>query len=353
MTLSDEYALACYEPIAVLDERHGIRLVQHRASRKIFVKKVLTVFNPSVFQFLKEHHIRGTPEIAEAIADGDTLIVIEEYISGDTLRSLLDNGGRFSEQEAVTILTQLCAILRRLHEASPPIVHRDIKPSNIILTSDGEVKLIDMNAAKFQTEHQTKDTELIGTNGYAAPEQYGFRASGCQADIFALGVLLNEMLVGQPPNEVRASGWLGGVVEKCTRMDPKDRYASVEELLRELVPPKPEREQERGASLCGIPGFRSGNSTNMVVAALGYGLIFLLGLTLKVPSAQTVRALWLERFFFIFSSLLVVALSCNFANLWHALNIDRIRNPYLRAAVVLLLNAASVLLLMLIMVTLE
>ena len=354
MTLSDEYALACYEQIAVLDEKHGITLVQHQQSKKIYVKKVLTVFNPSVYQYLNTHRIKGIPEIIEAVEDNNSLIVIEEYISGETISSFLDNGSLFSEKEAVAIIRQLCVIIRELHSAVPPIVHRDIKPSNIILTSCGDIYLIDMNAAKIHIGNQSKDTSLIGTNGYAAPEQYGFRASGCQADIFSIGILLNEMLVGKRPNEYTAPGWLGTVIRKCTMMDPKDRYASVDELIRELDQHSP-AEHENGIRTFRymIPGFRSMNPTNMIVAIMGYTLIFFLSTALPGQNTRTPLFILFEKIFFILTALLVVALTSNYLNIWHELKIDRIRNPILRAIVILLLDAVSALLMVVIMVIIE
>lgn len=66
---------------------------------------------------------------------------------------------------------------RRNQSFTPPIVHRDIKPSNIILTEDGRIVLIDLNAARLDDKNRSHDTQLIGTAGFAAPEQYGFAAS--------------------------------------------------------------------------------------------------------------------------------------------------------------------------------
>ena len=354
MNYSDECALACYEQIATINEPHGVYLVQHKQSKNIFIKKILTVYNSSVFQSLKKHHIKGTPEIFEVIEDDGKLIIIEEFISGNTLKSILDNGNCFSEGQALSIIKQLCGILREMHNSSPVIIHRDIKPSNIILTSDGDVKLIDMNAAKVHLANKTEDTALIGTVGYAAPEQYGFGASGVQADIYSIGILLNELLTGEPPKKHLAEGAIGLVIRKCTMMDPKDRYTSIDELLCDLDPQKSSRPTNPYKSArYMIPGFRSRNPTNMIIAVLGYGMILLLGLTLTVQTAQSPTHLWVERLFFVGCALLVVFFTCNYLNIWKSFRIDRIRNPLFQVLAVLLIDAGAVLLLLLIMAIVE
>ena len=129
-------------------------------------------------RYLKDNPIKNTPRIYEVIEDSNQLIVLEEYISGTTLQQILDEQKVLKEEQVENIIRQLCSILLELHKAHPPIIHRDIKPSNIIISPDGVVKLIDMNAAKWNRNHSGRDTALIGTVGYAAPEQYGF-ASSC------------------------------------------------------------------------------------------------------------------------------------------------------------------------------
>ena len=88
----------------------------------------------------------------------------------------------------------LCNILEALHSMTPPIIHRDIKPSNIIITSYNYAMLLDFNAAKQFSGQNESDTVLIGTPGYAAPEQYGFGSSSPKTDIYSLGIVLREML---------------------------------------------------------------------------------------------------------------------------------------------------------------
>ena len=142
--------------------------------------------------------------------------------------------GPFSEHEAAGYISQLCDILRTLHQQNPPIVHRDIKPSNLIVTYDGRLILIDFNTAKESEGDKGHDTVLIGTAGYAAPEQYGFSESKPTADIYAIGVLLNELLTGCLPGQKEYKGRLSKIIQKCTHIDPVQRFQSVDELQQAL-----------------------------------------------------------------------------------------------------------------------
>lgn len=101
------------------------------------------------------------------------LILIEEYISGRTLEDIIKSHD-LTSQYIIQYTEELCNILKELHAFCPPIIHRDIKPSNIIVTSSNHIVLIDFNAAKEYSEIESSDTVLLGTKGYAAPEQYGF-----------------------------------------------------------------------------------------------------------------------------------------------------------------------------------
>jgi hypothetical protein len=78
MTTTDAYILSCYQEIAVLNPQHGITLVQHTASGTVYVKKILETYNADVYEYLYNHHVKGTPEIVEIAEQDGRLIVIEE-----------------------------------------------------------------------------------------------------------------------------------------------------------------------------------------------------------------------------------------------------------------------------------
>ena len=354
MTIAEECVLNCYNPIAVLNEEHNVILVQHIHTKDVFVMKKLTVYNKAVFEALQKNHVHGTPEIFEVIEDNGILTIIEEYISGQTLRSILDNGNSFSREQTIDVVSQLCTILREMHNFSPAIVHRDVKPSNIIITADYDVKLLDMNAAKYISENTSQDTALLGTVGYAAPEQYGFGASGVQADIYSLGRVMNEMLSGNAKEDTNYSP-LDAIIKKCTKMDPNDRYASVDELLKELNPTLFSCHQENESILekYMIPGFRSRNPQNIAIAVIGYFSLFSIGLTLTIQNIKSPSFIWLERSFLILIGLSLTFFTCNYLNVWKLFKIDTIKRPLLKAFTIIILDLCIALLLFIIMLLIE
>src|SRR5699024_6653849 len=105
---------------------------------------------------------------------------------------------------------QICKALWVLH--SMAAVHRDIKPENVILRGSDAV-LIDFDAARLHKPDHETDTQILGTTGFAAPEQYGLSQSDTRTDIYSLGILINVMLTGERPSKKLAEGHMGRVVE--------------------------------------------------------------------------------------------------------------------------------------------
>ena len=164
------------------------------------------------------------PQVIYAAEDGEKTLVIEEYIQGESLRERLARGEWLTEEEARNIMLQLCCGLSHLHEAG--LIHRDIKPSNLILQAGGIVCLIDFDAARLMKESGEEDTRLLGTRGYAPPEQFGYGQTEARSDIYSLGVTMREAL----PSDYQ--GYLLGILARCTEMDVKRRYGSAGELAR-------------------------------------------------------------------------------------------------------------------------
>ena len=335
MTLTDEAKLSCYREIAPLSEEHGVFLVQHAESRRIFVKKVLSEYHLSVFQQLKRRPLPHTPKIEALFETDEDLIVIEEYIAGRTLAEVLAERGHLSEEETADLAGQLCVILRSLHGMEPPIIHRDIKPSNVIVNSDGAVWLLDMDASKPFDAAETRDTRLIGTVGYAAPEQYGFAASDTRTDLWSVGVLMNVMLTGGFPNERTADGKLGRIIRRCLKMDASQRYRSADELLRDL------RKLPRKHPWA-PPGFRTGTPWKAVLALIGYALIVITGLfqQLKGPdgSLLTGAPLWFNRIGYIIALILIVLFTANYGQIHEKMQLTRIRDRRLRYVLIAVID---------------
>ena len=186
--------------------------------------------NGEVYRKLLGVSFRNLPQVMEVAESGGMVAVLEEYIQGDSLAYLLE-GALFTPAEAREITLQLCNALWVLHAMGA--VHRDIKPENVIVRGS-EAVLIDFDASRFFKSESSTDTQVLGTTGYAAPEQYGIAQTDGRADIYSLGVLLNIMLTGKHPSKELASGKLGRIVQKCTMVNPKKRYKSVLYLMEAL-----------------------------------------------------------------------------------------------------------------------
>ena len=170
------------------------------------------------------------PKIMEVGEKDGRTVLLEEHVQGDTLSEILQ-GGLVSTAQAKKMCRQLCSALWVLH--SMGVVHRDVKPDNVMIRGK-EAVLIDFDASRIYKNANQEDTQILGTTGFAAPEQYGLSQSDGRADIYALGVLLNIMLTGEHPSRKLASGRMGRIVQRCTMVNPEKRYKNILHLMEAL-----------------------------------------------------------------------------------------------------------------------
>lgn len=187
------------------------------------------------------------PNIVSVIDFGeagpDYLYIVMELIDGADLMDVI-RGGQMTQEMALSLLPQICDALQFAHDHG--IVHRDIKPSNIMLTRDGRVKMCDFGLAKrydVQSSFRTQTGTGMGTPDYAAPEQFDPKANiDHRADIYALGVMIYQMITGQLPRGVwkppsqRASiapQW-DSIVSRAMQSDPSDRYQQASEMKTDV-----------------------------------------------------------------------------------------------------------------------
>ena len=330
MKLETELRLSYYRELEEIAPGHRVKLVRHTETGRLFVLKTLTVYDRSVYRRLKELQLPGLPRIEELIEEDGTLYVVEEYISGESLRSLLNRSGTVDERTAADCICRLCGILSPLHRLEPPIVHRDIKPENILITAGGEPVLVDFNSARVSRENEMRDTVLIGTNGYAAPEQYGFSASGPTADIYALGVLLNELLTGCLPNEKRAGGRLAPILDRCLKMDAADRYQTVTRLREALLPAVREsgkkKKNEAWRSWL-LPGFRGKNPAVLALAVFWYALWLYCCLALQINGQSGGAAVWSARLLCLTIFVLGMLWGGNYRGVWKKMPLSNSNKP--------------------------
>ncbi len=309
----------------------GVDLIYDRKTGTYLVRKEMDIYSLAVFQYLKDHHVENTPNIYEINENDGKLEVIEEYIYGQLLSDYLKQKGPLSKEESLTLIRELCLIVRDLHNCQPSLIHRDIKPDNIILSSHGNLKLLDMNAAKFFDKEGTRDTYLLGTQGYAAPEQYGFGKAGVQSDIYEIGKVLNEMLTGDING--KAEGHLGEVITKCTEIDARNRYRNIDELLKDLS-------SGRRTSLDynRLPGFRTDNLLIRIAAVLGYFMIVFTCLILSVEGVSDKLLTWGYRLSYFILLVMIVLFSFNYRRIWDVFGISRMTSRILRITVIILID---------------
>ena len=234
MTLYESFLEAVtteYDTLHVLKRspRGTVCVVRHKKSGTRYVFRRYSG-SGEVYRRLLPVLCPHLPQIMEAAEQDGQTAVLEEYVQGDTLAELL-MGARLTEREARQVTMQLCQALHVLH--SMGAVHRDVKPENVILRGSDAV-LIDFDAARIYKVASESDTQVLGTTGFAAPEQYGIFQSDERADIFSLGVLLNIMLTGKHPSREMAAGKMGRIVRKCTMTAPEQRYQSARALMEVL-----------------------------------------------------------------------------------------------------------------------
>ena len=216
-----------YEELYHIDSagKTDLTIVRDTVSGQVYMRKTLSVYNIAVIEYLRTHRNPHIPAVTRYWEQDGKLTVIEELVQGVTLDVLMQRG-TLSEQERIRILQEVCEGLRFLHAADPPIIHRDIKESNIMVTDSGLVKVIDFDAARKIVPTAARDTELFGTHGNAAPEQYGFAQSDARTDIYALGAMMQRMF---PDNKI-----MRRIADRATAIDPDKRYQSVNQMLREI-----------------------------------------------------------------------------------------------------------------------
>ena len=211
---------------------HTLKLYENKNIHKRLVLIESKHRNDEVFRALRGVRTQGyTPQIYEVASEEDALYVLEEYIEGEPLSEYLMQDKQLPKERVIDILIDICEALSILHGLQ--IVHRDIKPENIVLTVQ-KACLIDFSAAKMISGKST-DTINLGTAGFAAPEQYGISQSLPTADIYALGVLANILLLGVHPTAEVPGGYLGKIIQKCTQTQTAKRYQSAEQLKKALL----------------------------------------------------------------------------------------------------------------------
>jgi serine/threonine-protein kinase len=243
------------------------KAVDPMIGRTVAIKTLAAEFGGEQFADFKQRFFREArsagrvnhPNVVTIYDVGETdevAFIAMEYVEGRTLREVLDAGAPLILEQACRVAVQVAYALEAAHKHS--IVHRDVKPANIMITADGSVKLMDFGIARLPDGLRTRTGLLFGSPSYVAPEQIVGHPVDGRSDLFALGVVLYEMLTGvlpfrrpvvtevlfgilhdrhDPPSahNHRVPAVFERIFAKALAKHPDDRYQRAADLARDLL----------------------------------------------------------------------------------------------------------------------
>jgi len=194
------------------------------------------------------------PAVSDFLEEAGKAYLVMDFIDGQTLDEVQKAaGGPLDEARVMGWTLQVCEVLDYLHRQSQPIIFRDLKPPNTMITPTGQIKLIDFGIARIFRAEAEKDTSWLGSQGYAAPEQYGLEQTDARTDIYACGALLYTLLTNQeplasfarmvnpgslaPPRQLnpRISQGVEGVILTAMQVEKRQRYQSAREMAQAIA----------------------------------------------------------------------------------------------------------------------
>lgn len=280
----------------------GTMLVRNNNSGRLLIRKTMELPMLALHRKLMTLDCEQLVRIFDVCEIDGQCVALEEYIQGKTLEEIVRTGC-ISPETAAGYMIELCKGLQLLHANG--IIHRDIKPANIMILFDGRLKIIDFDISRFSSADASHDTTILGTAGFAAPEQFGFTQTDNKSDIYAAGVLFAFMMTGQLPDRRAITGPYAKIIQKCTMLDPKDRYSSVQALQLDIQAAVVLNRHPLRKLLRTIPGFRSGKRRNALAAIYFYLMAILVQISYihiwwPVDKLEMLKNLALFQFLFTF-----------------------------------------------------
>ena len=259
-----------YQEIAVWGEdiKTAMKLVRNEEGRTLLCKRIDSSLLPIYRRLINIEH-ENIVTVYGITKDECGILAIMEYFPSKTLEEKMLENGIFSARDMKSIILQIAKGVSTIHDIG--IVHRDLSANNILIDKSGRVKITDFGIARMYDKDKNTDTRILGTHGYAAPEQFGFIQTDRKADVYAIGVLMNVMLSGKMPNEklYKGDSKLMDIIQRCTSMKPSERY-EVEEVVDLLGYKISNISILKRRIIKSIPGFRSGNKVKMTLAIIEY-----------------------------------------------------------------------------------
>lgn len=220
-----------YKALRALNTSGTVTLAENTADGRKYVLKELPGESAAIYRRISELPPQeNLMRVHEIISHGERSVAVCEYVEGQPLDELLSSGKTFPITELRRIISQLCNAVEHLHRYG--IIHRDVTPKNVILDENLHLTLIDFDISRKFSGNREQDTTLYGTEGFAPPEQYGFRETGFTADIYALGVIMKLLLNSCPDCPPAQEVMLRKIAAKCSRFVPDKRYRSAGAVRR-------------------------------------------------------------------------------------------------------------------------
>ena len=249
----------------------------------------LTTFLNEANRIQHLENVQGIAKVYDCVAENDTGYVISEYVEGQTLKEILENGRTFTPQEAKDFISQILVGLSQVHPMD--IIHCDISPETIMVTNTGEIKLMDFGATRYVTTANSKSLAIILKQGYAPEEQYRSKGvRGPWTDVYALGAVMYRMITGKVPtesvdraliDELKEPSKLGVAIPQnienammnALNVYQKDRTPSAEVFLQELNSPQVKRIQvkKKKNDTGKFPKWAKGLVAGLLCVVLGVG----------------------------------------------------------------------------------
>ncbi len=229
-------------------------LAEHIALGNLWAIKVLSLTDGTLSDHLNEAEMLKRlnhpmlPRIADILKTRTHVYIVMDYLSGGNLLDRLEQNGPVPETDVRNWMMQVCDVLSYLHALKPePVIYRDLKPSNLIIDEQGNLKLVDFGTARTYRSGRDGDTVYIGTQGYAAPEQFGVNQSDGRTDLYNLGMAMLHLLTGVHPVTLphgeraacmkthAVSVGMTGIIVRCTALLPAKRFQDAKSLKTALL----------------------------------------------------------------------------------------------------------------------
>ncbi len=223
----------------------------------------LEIANPAAWAAAMDIDDPMLPKIESLYRLPDMLVVVYEYVQGDSLKVLMEQGARFSTEQVANYVCNVCHATSCLHSVG--VVHRDITPSNIIV-GNGKAHLVDLGIARQQRGDARHDTTTLGTWGFAAPEQFGFAQTSARSDVYSIGRVLGYLLTGVSPSSSNYEqelakvadaggkrGRLATISQRAATFEPSGRYQSAYDLETEIRSAMLPRQDAATMASTGLP----------------------------------------------------------------------------------------------------